>query len=97
MAEHETDKSDANVNEEDDIQKLLALSNQKKRGRTGRKRCNTISDLEDNRDREIDIELRNPRNKKTRTSMLTFEELGEEARVVHDCDALNQLMSETKV
>ncbi|MCP4395358.1 MAG: hypothetical protein GY804_13995, partial [Alphaproteobacteria bacterium] len=85
-----------NVNEEDDIQKLLALTNQKKRGRTERKRYNTTSDLEDNRDREIDIEI-SPRNKKTRTSMLTFEELGEEARVVHDVDALNQLMSETLV
>ncbi len=30
MAEHETDKSDVNVNEEDDIQKLLALTNQKR-------------------------------------------------------------------
>ena len=75
MAEHETDKSDANVNEEDDIQKLLALTNKKKRGRTGRKRCNTTSDLEDNRDREIDIEIRSPKHKKTRINMLTFDEL----------------------
>ena len=29
--------------------------------------------------------------------MLTFDELGEAARKVHDCDALNQLISETKV
>ena len=54
MAEHETDKSGANVTEEN-RQELLSLS--KKRGRTGRQRCNTTSDIDKNRDREIDIDI----------------------------------------